>query len=133
MTHAGTRRLPAIDDRAGNDNRTVLYSSILLFPIHPVTTSAAAIRRLLQDNKLNGTLPDDWARLRSLRVLHLDNNLLTGTLPASWSAAGNLTELGLSGNRLRGNISAAWANGTELRCIFLIRKSLQCPTAVIPI
>lgn len=47
--------------------------------------------RDLADNRIEGSLPDEWARgMDSLRAANLSNNSISGALPDKWA---NLTSL----------------------------------------
>lgn len=66
------------------------------------TSSLHAI--LLQNNMISGTLSGQISNLHNLTFLLLGNNMLTGAIPTDISLLGNLVELDLSGNNLSRNI-----------------------------
>jgi hypothetical protein len=53
-------------------------------------------------NRLYGSVPPEFARLRMLEQLQLGGNRLTGQLPAYLSAAPNLRYVALSQNQFMG-------------------------------
>jgi hypothetical protein len=79
----------------------------------------------LEDNRLNGSLPDDWSGLGNLQTLQLGNNLLVGTLPGGFAALGALRTLSLRRNTLVGTLPAAWSAGLgNLTLLDLSRNAL---------
>jgi hypothetical protein len=53
-------------------------------------------------DRLTGTLPAAFSRLRQLQKLQMQDCGFTGTLPAAWSALTKLEHLYLTNNRLNG-------------------------------
>jgi hypothetical protein len=68
-------------------------------------TTAAALRVLnLEDNQLEGAIPEDLGRLTSLTYLNLQHNQLSGSMPPSIGLIKGLAWLRLCGNHLEGEI-----------------------------
>jgi len=53
---------------------------------------------------LEGTVPDNWGRCRSLEMVNLGENLLSGAIPRELGLCSNLKFLNLSSNRLSGSL-----------------------------
>jgi Leucine-rich repeat (LRR) protein len=67
---------------------------------------------------LVGNLPQEFARLRSLKALDLSRNKLAGTIPSAFGGNGSLSGLGeldLSRNLLTGPLPAEMRGLTELQ------------------
>ncbi|CAI5481627.1 unnamed protein product, partial [Closterium sp. Yama58-4] len=58
----------------------------------------------LNDNRLNGTLPTNFASFSALQVLILSNNKLQGSIPPSIASAPKLRKLLLANNQLSGRL-----------------------------
>eukprot|EP01084_Bolivina_argentea_P012389 23215_1 len=83
----------------------------------------------LSKNQLTGTISNNIGKLTSLHVLYLQNNQLTGTIPNN---IGNLTSLNwlyLSNNQLTGTIPNNIGNLTSLYVLYLHNNQL---TGTIP-
>jgi Leucine-rich repeat (LRR) protein len=61
--------------------------------------------RSLNDNQLNGQLPDAFGSLTGLVNLDISSNNLTGVLPPSMKNLSSLTTLHMQGNRLSGTLN----------------------------
>jgi hypothetical protein len=70
-------------------------------------------------SQLDGTLPDSWSAVTTLRNLELSQNKLRGTLPESWSALTALEGLSLFNNQLSGSLPDWLSTQTTLRCLTL--------------
>lgn len=80
---------------------------------------------LLQDNHLQGGIPDQICRLVHLERLEMDNNNLTGQIPSTIGALAQLRHLGLSCNQLTGQVPLeAVATLANLRN-FRVNKNLR--------
>lgn len=53
--------------------------------------------------------------MKRLQQLFLHNNKLTGSLPEEWGSLGALTSLGLATNELSGNIPTSWTGMRSLK------------------
>ncbi|KDO52976.1 hypothetical protein CISIN_1g042359mg [Citrus sinensis] len=71
----------------------------------------------LNDNYLNGELPDCWMSYQNLKTLKLSNNKFTGNLPYSMGSLTSLVWLHLGENRLSGNILVSLKNCTALESL----------------
>ncbi|KAL8141185.1 hypothetical protein V2J09_007206 [Rumex salicifolius] len=67
-----------------------------------MSTSIQAL--FLNDNRLEGSIPDDFARLKGLSKVSLSGNLLTGNIPSSIFNLSNLKVLDLSRNKVYGRL-----------------------------
>ena len=96
-----------------------------------ITSNLTALETLaLPDNKLEGSVPAEWSKLRHLRDVDISYNDLTGSLPTDlFGVHGpvgggppgmdannglNLTRLNLASNKLVGAIPAKVTNMTSL-------------------
>ncbi|XP_047319953.1 phytosulfokine receptor 2 [Impatiens glandulifera] len=68
----------------------------------------------LNNNRINGTIPEVIGRLKQLHVLDLSWNHIGGTIPSSISDMENLEVLDLSNNGLEGSIPASFSKLTFL-------------------
>jgi Leucine-rich repeat (LRR) protein len=64
---------------------------------------------ILANNKLTGSVPEEFGKLKKLTDLRLNRNQLTGTIPVSLLDAESLQVLRLDYNRLSGTIPAGLA------------------------
>ncbi|GAY52201.1 hypothetical protein CUMW_140100, partial [Citrus unshiu] len=71
----------------------------------------------LNDNYLQGELPDCWMSYQNLKILKLSNNKLTGNLPNSFGSLASLVWLDLGKNRLSGTIPVSLKNCTALESL----------------
>lgn len=78
----------------------------------------------LRGNRLSGSLPPDFANLKSLNFLHLQNNMFSGPLPQSLSSLVSLNMLDLSFNNFDGTIPVFINNFTQLTALYLQNNSL---------
>lgn len=69
----------------------------------------SAFRSNLQQNTLEGSIPDAWAAAGNLHVLKLDQNRLNGSLPAR-AVPSSMQQLSLAGNALEGGVPDALAS-----------------------
>ncbi|CAK9202648.1 unnamed protein product [Sphagnum troendelagicum] len=90
----------------------LLSLTSLSFLNHGVCSSVLC--NALQYNELNGSLPQQLARLTNLRNLQLQNNMLSGELPAWLASLPSLTELLIQNNNFSGPIPPSFIshNGT---------------------
>ncbi|KAL4606302.1 hypothetical protein ACB092_09G093200, partial [Castanea dentata] len=70
-------------------------------------------------NKLNGTIPEEIGKLKTLLVLNLSHNALTGHIPPSMRNLTKLESLDLSSNQLRGKIPMQLSDLTFLAVLNL--------------
>lgn len=68
--------------------------------------------RVLGNNFLTGSLPNEWGNLSSLNFLFMQHNQLSGTLPPSWGAM-PLLILHLGNNSLSGSLPPQWGELTD--------------------
>ena len=89
-------------------------------------TAEGNVRALRLDNdKLTGSLPEQWSALTGLEALALVNNKLTGTLPRQWSVLTGLTDmLDVSDNMLTGTLPKQWSALTGLQALVLLKNKL---------
>lgn len=78
----------------------------------------------LRLNRLSGSLPQDFANLKLLTALYLQNNMLSGPLPPSLSSWVGLNALDLSFNRFNGTIPVSLNNLKQLTSLYLQNNSL---------
>ncbi|KAH9803420.1 hypothetical protein KPL71_001757 [Citrus sinensis] len=71
----------------------------------------------LNDNYLQGELPDCWMSYQNLKILKLSNNKFTGNLPNSFGSLASLVWLDLGKNRLSGTIPVSLKNCTALESL----------------
>lgn len=91
-------------------SRRVLSNNSLSGPL-PELRGAPALEELYLDvNQFNGSLPQSWSTLQSLRHLSVAGNAVSGLLPLTWGALQNLYTIDLSGNRISGAFRADQAN-----------------------
>ncbi|GAY52200.1 hypothetical protein CUMW_140090 [Citrus unshiu] len=77
----------------------------------------------LNDNYLQGELPDCWMSDQNLKILKLSNNKFIGNLPNSFGSLAFLVWLDLGKNRLFGTIPATLKNCTALESLDVERFS----------
>lgn len=73
----------------------------------------------MTNNELTGTLPMDLADSTGLRDIFLGRNSLVGTLPPSWTGLKDLHQVDLSGNQLTGEIPSTIEELSSLRSLSL--------------
>ncbi|KAJ8638666.1 hypothetical protein MRB53_012933 [Persea americana] len=78
----------------------------------------------LSENKLRGTIPEDFGKLVNLEDLDLYMNQLTGTIPEDFGKLVNLEYLNLDNNRLSSKIPAGIGKLPNLISISLFNNSL---------
>jgi hypothetical protein len=81
----------------------------------------------LQENNLQGTLPDDFSLVTDLEVLNLAGNFLVGEIPSSLYGLATLRILDLSHNGLVGVISDDIYHLTSLESLILSSNSFEGP------
>ena len=79
----------------------------------------------LENNNLNGPLPDSLGQLNQLQELALSGNQLNGSIPDSLEHLIRLQVLYLSGNRLDGSIPNSLGNLRKLQGLYLNNNQLQ--------
>nr|TKS09685.1 putative LRR receptor-like serine/threonine-protein kinase [Populus alba] len=85
--------------------------SHLLIPMFPF------VKRNLDDNDLEGNLPEELGKLRKLENLYLSSNKFNGSIPATYAQLVNLQVFVVGGNYLSGKIPnyfGKWVNLTKL-------------------
>ncbi|VFQ63198.1 unnamed protein product [Cuscuta campestris] len=78
----------------------------------------------ISGNRLNGSMPASFCKIRSLTILDLSDNQLSGTLPSTCSQW-NLEVLDLSSNNFSGSIPAYLGSLTGLQSLHLENNSLH--------
>uniref|UniRef100_A0A804NTC3 Receptor kinase-like protein Xa21 n=1 Tax=Zea mays TaxID=4577 RepID=A0A804NTC3_MAIZE len=78
----------------------------------------------LPNNRFSGPIPP-LNKLQNLSYLSLDNNFLNGVIPESLTNCSNLDTLGLSKNNLTGVIPPSIGSLTKLKVIFLYKNNLS--------
>ena len=74
------------------------------------------MHRVIEDNRLSGSLPDNWGQrpaFPNLALLALSGSGAQGQLPAGWGAEGGfgaLVEMSLARNGLEGPLPDDWAS-----------------------
>ncbi|KAL4386659.1 hypothetical protein GQ457_09G002600 [Hibiscus cannabinus] len=79
----------------------------------------------LDNQGLNGFLPDDISKLHHLQNLNLSGNTIHGSIPSSLGTVNSLKFLDLSYNLLNGSIPESLGQLTELRILNLNGNSLS--------
>ncbi|KAK8524480.1 hypothetical protein V6N13_015501 [Hibiscus sabdariffa] len=79
----------------------------------------------LDNQGLNGFLPDDISKLHHLQSLNLSGNTIHGAIPSSLGTVNSLKFLDLSYNLLNGSIPESLGQLTELRILNLNGNSLS--------
>ncbi|XP_020409141.1 putative receptor-like protein kinase At3g47110 [Prunus persica] len=79
------------------------------------------------NNNFKGHIPNDIAKLSSLRRLSLQNNVLSGSIPSSLGNLTMLTRLLLQGNNLEGSIPSSLGECQRLLLLNLSRNNLGGP------
>jgi Leucine-rich repeat (LRR) protein len=69
----------------------------------------------LQENKLIGTIPDDFANMENLETLKISGNDLIGFIPASLASCPKLQEIALEYNQLTGTVPTEFGLLEKLR------------------
>jgi Leucine-rich repeat (LRR) protein len=78
----------------------------------------------IDNNNLNGTLPEELGSLSRLEVIFCDHNSFTGTLPLSWSKLSRLQYLYLDSNKLNGTFPEEYGRLTSLEYISIAHNIL---------
>ncbi|PRW60272.1 serine threonine- kinase [Chlorella sorokiniana] len=81
----------------------------------------------LDNNALNGTIPDAFEGAPLLNLFQVDHNQLTGTLPPSAAAARVLQELYLNANQLSGALPDLFGENEALVFLDVTNNSLSGP------
>nr|QEZ88181.1 disease resistance family protein /LRR family protein 2 [Populus tomentosa] len=76
-------------------------------------------------NQLQGSIPDAFTNMTSLRTLDLSSNQLQGSIRHAFTNTTSLRTLDLSYNQLQGSIRHAFTNMTSLRTLDLSYNQLQ--------
>ncbi len=84
----------------------------------------------LNNNNLNGELPEEIGDLLNITQMYLNDNQISGNIPAEIGNLTNLIELDLYGNQLSGSIPAEITYLSELRYLYLGHNQL---TGQIPV
>ncbi|KAK0601771.1 hypothetical protein LWI29_027277 [Acer saccharum] len=79
----------------------------------------------LEENLLDGELPDCWMNYQHLLVLNLGNNKFVGNLPSSMGNLSSLQSLNLRNNNLSGPIPLSLQNCTKLIALDLSENELS--------
>lgn len=79
----------------------------------------------LNNNNLNGPLPESIGNLATLESILLNGNRISGTIPSSVTQLQNLFLLSLGGNELSGEIPVGFGNLTRLAGIALGGNNLS--------
>ncbi|XP_031399685.1 receptor-like protein EIX2 isoform X2 [Punica granatum] len=78
----------------------------------------------LSNNKLSGTFPECWKRLRQLHEINLGNNQFSGLVPTSLCSIKGLFFLGLHGNAFSGSFPKCLSTMTNLNVLDLSGNKL---------
>ncbi|KMT18278.1 hypothetical protein BVRB_2g024420 isoform A [Beta vulgaris subsp. vulgaris] len=73
-------------------------------PAELFSSRMTLIHIILNENQLNGSIPDTLGDIRTLTVIRLDRNSLSGSVPQNLSMLTSLTQLYLANNNLSGPI-----------------------------
>lgn len=76
-------------------------------------------------NRISGSIPSDFSKLRNLTSIYLQSNKFSGPLPSDFSVWNNLTIVNLSDNGFNGSIPSSIANLTRLTALDLSNNSLS--------
>ncbi|GMN44472.1 hypothetical protein TIFTF001_013682 [Ficus carica] len=79
----------------------------------------------LRMNRISGSIPSDFSKLRNLTSIYLQSNKFSGPLPSDFSVWNNLTIVNLSDNGFNGSIPSSIANLTRLTALDLSNNSLS--------
>ncbi|XP_028772717.1 receptor-like protein 14 [Neltuma alba] len=106
----------------------VLQGNMLTeFPYFDLSHSPNLKWLRLDDNNLEGSIPESITSLTSLTGLTLRWNYLTGSLPQQGGLCNlkNLLALDLGNNEFEGQLPACLGNLTSLRVLFLLRNNFD--------
>ena len=78
----------------------------------------------LENNNLNGTIPDELGNLAYLTTLYMNNNQLKGNIPATLGNLANLSFLYLYSNELEGSIPEVLGNLDSLTYLVISNNQL---------
>ncbi|XP_031378505.1 receptor-like protein EIX2 [Punica granatum] len=78
----------------------------------------------LSNNKLSGSVPECWKRLRQLRAINLGNTQFSGLVPTFLCSMKYVSFLGLHGNAFSGSIPKCLSTMTYLNVLDLSRNKL---------
>ena len=88
-------------------------------------SSGRVVGLSLNDNGLNGTIPNELGSLASLESLRLYQNQLSGEIPPELGNLANLRELDLFSNQLSGGIPSELGNLASLESLGLYQNQLN--------
>ncbi len=95
-------------------------------PWFGVTCINGRVSRIdLNNNGLNGVIPEGLQQVNFLQELNLANNNLSGTLPISIGNLSFLEDLNLADNNLIGQVPSSWNNLISLQNLNLANNSLN--------
>ncbi|KAG6423410.1 hypothetical protein SASPL_113805 [Salvia splendens] len=92
--------------------------------LHYLYESQLLMIRNVHGNKLNGTVPLAFQRLKSMTYLNLSSNNLRGPIPIELSRIGNLDTLDLSNNKISGDMPSSLGDLEHLLKLNLRNNSL---------
>ncbi|KAK3254781.1 hypothetical protein CYMTET_36012 [Cymbomonas tetramitiformis] len=83
------------------------------------------VDRLMDENRLTGTMPTELGASTALRYLYMDTNSLTGTVPTELGASTALTYLHCHTNSLTGTVPTELGALTSLANLYMHTNSLR--------
>ncbi|PON54775.1 Leucine-rich repeat domain containing protein [Parasponia andersonii] len=89
------------------------------------TFSGSLVRLVLSSSQLEGSIPEAFGNMTSLKYLDLSLNRLEGSIPEAFGNMTSLKYLDLSLNRLEGSIPEAFGNMTSLEYLDLGNNMLE--------
>ncbi|KAL5212795.1 hypothetical protein ABZP36_023642 [Zizania latifolia] len=102
-----------------------LSSNLLVGQIPPLNGHQQLETICLNDNSLEGTIPNALTNCSNLRKLNLSKNHLSGAIPPKIGSLSNLKYFDISCNNLTGSIPSTFSNLTQLYFINLFLNQLE--------
>ena len=112
----------AIDNCSSNSNCSAC--SLNLYGVY-CDNKNKILELQLQNNNLNGTIPESIANLKDITILYLYNNHLTGSIPRSIFSLKNLQQLALHQNEIHDSIPTTIGNLTSLMNLSLFSNDIN--------
>ncbi|KAH9617983.1 hypothetical protein KSS87_011362 [Heliosperma pusillum] len=94
-------------------------------PVNTLSRLSALQVLSLRENKISGSFPKDFGKLRNLSMLFLQFNDFSGVLPSDFSVWKNLSVVNLSNNRFSGGIPKSMSKMSQLMSLNLANNSLS--------
>lgn len=104
----------------------MLAESAEVCPATGVFCEGGRITQLfLQDNNLQGMLPEELTNLEMLEVIEMSRNSISGDLPEFLGELDNLRSVRLGRNQLTGTIPSEWASLDGLEALFIDSNEIE--------